>query len=45
MGRTVCVIPGDGIGPEVTTATLKALDAAGGTGGTREFAEAVVERL
>ena len=29
MGQRVCVIPGDGIGPEVTAATLKVLDAAG----------------
>ncbi|HUF76372.1 MAG TPA: isocitrate/isopropylmalate family dehydrogenase [Longimicrobiales bacterium] len=29
MSRTITVIPGDGIGPEVTEATLKVLDAAG----------------
>ena len=29
MNRTVTVIPGDGIGPEVTAAVLKVLDAAG----------------
>jgi isocitrate dehydrogenase (NAD+) len=29
MARTITVIPGDGIGPEVTTATLQILDAAG----------------
>jgi isocitrate dehydrogenase (NAD+) len=29
MGQRVCVIPGDGIGPEVTAATLTVLDAAG----------------
>jgi isocitrate dehydrogenase (NAD+) len=29
MSRTITVIPGDGIGPEVTDATLKVLDAAG----------------
>jgi isocitrate dehydrogenase (NAD+) len=29
MGKTITVIPGDGIGPEVTSATLKILGAAG----------------
>jgi isocitrate dehydrogenase (NAD+) len=29
MGKTITVIPGDGIGPEVTSATLEILDAAG----------------
>ncbi len=29
MARTITVIPGDGIGPEVTTATLEVLNAAG----------------
>ena len=29
MAKTITVIPGDGIGPEVTTATLEILDAAG----------------
>jgi len=29
MTQTITVIPGDGIGPEVTTATLRVLDAAG----------------
>jgi isocitrate dehydrogenase (NAD+) len=29
MGQTITVIPGDGIGPEVTTATLEILDASG----------------
>jgi isocitrate dehydrogenase (NAD+) len=29
MSRTITVIPGDGIGPEVTEATLRVLDAAG----------------
>ena len=29
MTRTITVIPGDGIGPEVTSATLSVLDAAG----------------
>ena len=29
MARTITVIPGDGIGPEVTEATLKVLEAAG----------------
>ena len=29
MRRTVCLIPGDGIGPEVTDATVRVLDAAG----------------
>ncbi|HUP51853.1 MAG TPA: isocitrate/isopropylmalate family dehydrogenase [Longimicrobiales bacterium] len=29
MSRTITVIPGDGIGPEVTEATLEVLDAAG----------------
>ena len=29
MAQTITVIPGDGIGPEVTTATLEVLDAAG----------------
>ena len=29
MARTVCLIPGDGIGPEVTRATCRVLDAAG----------------
>ncbi len=29
MGKTITVIPGDGIGPEVTAATLEILDAAG----------------
>ena len=29
MATTITVIPGDGIGPEVTAATLEILDAAG----------------
>ena len=29
MSHTVCLIPGDGIGPEVTTATRSVIDAAG----------------
>ncbi len=29
MSQTITVLPGDGIGPEVTTATLRVLDAAG----------------
>lgn len=29
MNRTIAVIPGDGIGPEITTATLRVLDALG----------------
>jgi len=29
MGKTITVIPGDGIGPEVTAATLEVLEAAG----------------
>lgn len=29
MSHTVCVIPGDGIGPEVTAATMRVLEAAG----------------
>ena len=29
MGRTICVIPGDGIGPEVTAATLRIIERAG----------------
>jgi isocitrate dehydrogenase (NAD+) len=29
MARTVCLIPGDGIGPEVTRATCEIIDAAG----------------
>jgi len=29
MGKTITLIPGDGIGPEVTSATLEILDAAG----------------
>ena len=29
MTRTITLIPGDGIGPEVTAATLRVLEAAG----------------
>jgi isocitrate dehydrogenase (NAD+) len=31
MARTITLIPGDGIGPEVTAATVRVLDAAGAT--------------
>jgi isocitrate dehydrogenase (NAD+) len=44
MGKTITVIPGDGIGPEITAATLKVLDALG-VGLRYEFASAGVAAL
>jgi 3-isopropylmalate dehydrogenase len=43
MRALICVLPGDGIGPEVTTEALKVLTAVGKKGGhTFEFREALI---
>ena len=44
MGKTITVIPGDGIGPEITDATLRVLDALG-AGLEYEFASAGMSAL